>query len=173
MGTIFLQHFRKGVILFSFPVLYYVLMGRGNTVFARYVIPMVPFLCLAGAFFTVALMERLTNYFQPLLGKVGGFIVILLLVGPTFRATIQCDHLLAQTDNRLLAKQWAQNHIPEGSSVYQTGHYYGKVQLYPWLGLLKTELDLSLNQPERKRNHTGYDGLPGEKPVGDPSRAVL
>jgi len=40
---------RDGVLLAAFPVAYFLFMGRGQTVFARYAIPLLPFLAIAAA----------------------------------------------------------------------------------------------------------------------------
>ncbi len=39
---------RRGILVALFPVAYYALIGSGRTVFARYALPLVPFLCLSG-----------------------------------------------------------------------------------------------------------------------------
>ena len=44
------RDWRKGTLVALFPVSYYVLLGGGYTVFARHMIPVVPFLCLTGGY---------------------------------------------------------------------------------------------------------------------------
>jgi 4-amino-4-deoxy-L-arabinose transferase-like glycosyltransferase len=49
------QDRRAGVLFALFPVVYFAVIGGGQTAFARYVIPLVPFLCLSAAHAAVAL----------------------------------------------------------------------------------------------------------------------
>ena len=44
---------REGVMVALFPVAYYAVIGSGYTVFAHYILPVVPFLCLTAAFAVV------------------------------------------------------------------------------------------------------------------------
>jgi hypothetical protein len=41
---------RLAALVLAFPVPYYVVLGFGHTVFVRYLVPMVPFVCLTAAF---------------------------------------------------------------------------------------------------------------------------
>ena len=41
---------RLGILFLIFPAAYYAFIGAGETAFARYIIPVVPFLCLAAAY---------------------------------------------------------------------------------------------------------------------------
>src|SRR5262249_25662584 len=41
---------RVGALVAVFPVSYYLLLGSGYTVFARYMLPVVPFICLTAAY---------------------------------------------------------------------------------------------------------------------------
>ena len=41
---------RKGALVAAFPLSYYLLVGSGYTVFVRYIIPVVPFLCLTAGY---------------------------------------------------------------------------------------------------------------------------
>ena len=110
---------KKAVLLCSFPVLYYITIGRGYTVFLRYAIPLVPFLCITGAITVVALgdvirrrVERPRYLIIPLLAA--------LTVLPSARSVVWTDLLLARKDTRLLALQWMEANLPAGASVYMT-----------------------------------------------------
>ena len=56
---------RRGVLVALFPVAYYALTGSGRTVFARYILPAVPFLCLTAGYFVVTTAAVVTNYLRP------------------------------------------------------------------------------------------------------------
>jgi hypothetical protein len=44
---------RKSITVLAFPIAYYLVAGNGYAVFARYILPVVPFLCIAAAWFLV------------------------------------------------------------------------------------------------------------------------
>lgn len=43
------EHRILGLLIWSFPLAYYVVAGSGRVAFARYMTPMVPFICIAAA----------------------------------------------------------------------------------------------------------------------------
>jgi 4-amino-4-deoxy-L-arabinose transferase-like glycosyltransferase len=117
------------LILGIFPVAYYVVVGMGHNVFVRYVIPVVPFLCLFAAY-TVTEAARLLAR-GALAGRealaAGGLAVA--IVAPTAWSTVQFDYLLSQDDNRNVAARWVEENVPLGSSIYTAGNLYGHLQL--------------------------------------------
>ena len=128
---------RKAMVLCSFPVVYYATIGKGYTVFLRYMIPLVPFLCVTGAVFTVAIGDRLARYLKPHLRNVTTLVVVALTILPSACNAIHFDRLLGQKDNRLIATEWVNENIEAGSSIYQSGSWAGKLQLYPTLESLE------------------------------------
>ena len=48
-----------GIVLLSCPVALYALAGRGYAVFARHMLPVVPFLCITAAWAAVGVARRL------------------------------------------------------------------------------------------------------------------
>ncbi len=122
---------RTALLLCSFPLAYYAAAGQGRTVFVRYVIPMLPFLCMTAAVAVVTIAARLTPVMRlpgrhtPLLTAVAAGLVIL----PSATALVQLDYLLGRTDNRLVATRWVRSRIPQGASLYQSGESYGRLEL--------------------------------------------
>ncbi|HEY2434754.1 MAG TPA: glycosyltransferase family 39 protein [Vicinamibacterales bacterium] len=117
---------REAVALVSFPVAYLAAASTGSTVFARYALPLVPFICVAAAEAIASLAGRAGHY------KVAVVVALsALLAFPSMRAAFWLDTLLARTDSRLLAAQWIAAHVPSGATIAQTGSVYGKVQ---WSG---------------------------------------
>src|SRR5205807_1442618 len=49
MAAILVRQPQRGMLLFSFPIAYYIVAGSIRNLFFRYAIPIVPFLCLAAA----------------------------------------------------------------------------------------------------------------------------
>ncbi len=116
-------------ILLSFPLLYYVISGQGLTVFVRYAVPLVPFLCMTAAFIVVHISERITTRWP----KAENYAVVFLslIILPSFVHCLRFDYFLTQRDSRLLAADWIRENLPEDSSIYQTGMFFGWAQLFP------------------------------------------
>ena len=117
------------LVLGVFPVAYYVVVGMGHNVFVRYMIPVVPFLCLFAAYGVTELGRLLAR--ASLAGReplIAGALSLAIVV-PTAASTIQFDYLLAQDDNRNVAARWVQQQVAHGSSIYTAGNLYGHLQL--------------------------------------------
>jgi hypothetical protein len=118
------------LLVLSFPVAYYAVIGAGRTVFIRYVDPILPFGCLlaAVAVSRVAARARVEE------GHVVTAVATLLtavLVWPSAARAVAFDRLIARRDNRLLAAEWLEANIPAGVSLCQTGSGYGGLQSSP------------------------------------------
>ncbi len=112
---------RQAAMIFAFPLIYYVVAGRGQTVFVRYMVPIVPFICLgAGAVIASAhgAFERRGRRFADAVAAV----FLLLCAAPTALKAVAFDRLLSQTDSRVLAAKWIMNHVPAGATVLMTGN---------------------------------------------------
>ncbi len=101
------RHRPEDIVVLSSLIIYFGAAGSGKTVFLRYMVPMVPFLCVAAG----TLLDRGTQ------GWKGGWAALLagLLSGPSGYAILQHDTLLARTDTRLLAAQWIKSHVPRNA----------------------------------------------------------
>lgn len=117
------------LVLGVFPVAYYAVVGMGHNVFVRYMVPVVPFLCLFAAYAVTELARLLSRASsagrEPLIAGA----LSLAIVAPTAASSIQFDYLLAQDDNRNVAARWVQQQVPPGSSIYTAGNLYGHLQL--------------------------------------------
>lgn len=116
-------------VLFAFPVAYYVAAGRGYTVFARYVIPILPFLCIGSAWLIVAVVRTLARPAAPAMRAALIAIAAIAAVAPTARKTVQLDRLLSATDNRVIVARALVHTVSPRSFLYQSGEAYGYV---PW-----------------------------------------
>ena len=85
--------------------------------FARYLIPVLPFLTLFAAFGTVKLVDWLTKRWSPKVRTLALTVTALaLVVIPAYRIVI-LNRLWAQTDTRTLAKIWVEENIQEGAAI--------------------------------------------------------
>lgn len=112
-------------------VVYFAVAGSGKVVFMRYMLPLLPLLCLAAGGVVVAL-GRSTR---------GVVVLALLMVAPTVWSSWHHSILLAQTDTRVLAARWIEQQVPEGSRIgLCCASDYG----YPQLRLDRPALELRL-----------------------------
>jgi 4-amino-4-deoxy-L-arabinose transferase-like glycosyltransferase len=103
------RSWKKAVAVCAFPVLYYLLLGRGYTVFVRYIVPVVPFLCITAAVGLVAVATRLTER-SPRVRPAVLAILVLAVGTPSMMSVLKFDRLIARADTRLLALQWLDKH---------------------------------------------------------------
>jgi hypothetical protein len=109
MFLLAVRSWRKAVLLCTFPVLYYVLVGRGLTVFVRYVTPLVPFLCVTAAVAVAEVARRIAAGSARGVSAVAATAALLLAV-PSLERSAAFDRLIVQTDTRILAKAWLDEH---------------------------------------------------------------
>jgi 4-amino-4-deoxy-L-arabinose transferase-like glycosyltransferase len=132
--VIALRDARRALLLLSFPVVYYLGMGSGRTVFMRHMLPVVPFAAIAAGVFVDWVSERVsrTEWRRPLndVALVATVLTAVLGVDSAVRA-MQLDARLAVPDTRTLAAQMLEARLPQGASVYQNGPLYARVQLWP------------------------------------------
>ena len=126
---------RQAAVVLAFPLAYYIVAGTGYTVFARYMMPILPFLCLTAAWLVVTVVRASVPASRPARRRVAIAVAALLAVAPSALKVVQLDRLLARTDNRVLVAEALSALIPPGSSVYHSGEGYGHVYWSPALGL--------------------------------------
>ena len=99
------RSWRTAALLCTFPILYYLILGRGYTVFARYMTPMVPFLCITAAIAVVELANRATRSW-PRSRTWMVAIVATAVALPSIGRVIAFDRLISRADTRLMASRW-------------------------------------------------------------------
>jgi hypothetical protein len=110
---------RKGALVCSFPVLYYLLLGRGTTVFVRYMIPIVPFLCITAAVSVMALTTRLSPRSRNTGALISAAVAVLIAL-PSIQRVMALDSLLTETDTRVLATRWLHGRTQSSEWVSET-----------------------------------------------------
>ena len=122
------RHTRHGIILLSFVVAFYALVGSGRNVFFRYVLPIVPILCLSAALLVRQGSYWLARRYQfadrPILAAM-----VVIAVAPGLIASVWLDVLLARTDTRVIASRWLVQQLRDGDTVYDAGDSYGRLDL--------------------------------------------
>jgi 4-amino-4-deoxy-L-arabinose transferase-like glycosyltransferase len=109
---------RLGLLLLSFPISYFIVAGSFRNLFFRYMVPLVPFLCLAAA-------RAVTRFVK---SEALVAVVAVLLVLPSAMSVVRFDRIVSRTDNRVVVARWFDDHVPAGNSVLLSGSSYGYVQ---------------------------------------------
>jgi 4-amino-4-deoxy-L-arabinose transferase-like glycosyltransferase len=121
---------RSALLVGLFPVVYFLMMGRGYTVFARYMLPIMPFLCLTGAWAIVRLGSVLASATGPSTKRTWMTVMLsAIIIAPSASNVVHIDRLLARPDSRLIAAKWLRSNMPAAATVYQSGSIYSQVQL--------------------------------------------
>jgi 4-amino-4-deoxy-L-arabinose transferase-like glycosyltransferase len=117
-----------GLLLLSYPAAYYAVAGASRGMFFRYALPVAPFLCVTAA---VAVVDaaRFATRGRPRASVPVVTAAALLVAGPSMVSVWHFDRVMAETDNRVLVSRWVEDHVPEGSSILQSGSQYGYAQL--------------------------------------------
>jgi hypothetical protein len=124
------QDRRAGTLFALFPIVYFAVIGAGQTAFARYIIPVVPFLCLSAAHATVEIARWLAHRSRrPAWAPAFAWSLAVLVAAPSAWSTVRTDRLLSRTDNRLIAARWIHEQFAHGATMYQSGSGYGQIQL--------------------------------------------
>ena len=128
---------RDALIVLAFCAALYGSMANGHTVFFRYVLPLVPAICLsaaAGVRWAAAWLTARTRLAPATVAAVAAAAV----------ATTACvnsvwlDQLLSRTDTRLLAGSWLAAQVRPDESVYDSGEqgyarvFLGNVRAHVW-----------------------------------------
>lgn len=105
------RHKRRDVLLLSFPIFYFLYVGSWQVVYGRYMIPILPMLCILAASAVFALVKKFKRS-----NLVLGALVGLVLVQPAWEV-VRNDHILTQIDTRTLAKEWIDENLPDKSTI--------------------------------------------------------
>ena len=121
LGVIYLAlHLDKRRFFFlSFPVLYFLIIGAAKLRQVKYIMPIVPFLCVAAGFVIVWFVDEMMVRKKGQKSKII-FALGLLTVFPSLVACLRYDYLKIFPDTRNLVNAWAMTHIPPGSKVLVT-----------------------------------------------------
>lgn len=115
---------KMSVLLLSFPLTYYMLMGSTRHYFARYALPLVPFMALFAAEAIVTVWAwgaaRRTR-----LGWCLAALLVVAAIAQPLAQSIRHDLLLTRQDTRTPAKQWIEATIPGGAKIAIDWPVYG------------------------------------------------
>ncbi len=121
---------RRGLLVALFPVAYYLVTGSGRTVFARYILPAIPFLCLTAGYLIATVAASMATWLRqdrwrsPLTA-----LLTLAVMTPSIMSVVAFDRLIAREDTRVLARQWIEARFAPGTTIAQVG----ATNAYPYI----------------------------------------
>jgi hypothetical protein len=119
---------RHASILGAFAIALYVSIGGGRTVFFRYVLPLVPVLCLSAA----VAAERAAFWLSTRTGRtlaISRAIVAVLVAGIGLVNCVWFDILMSRTDSRVVAARWFETRLRPDDTLYDSGGNYTRLEL--------------------------------------------
>lgn len=135
MAAILMRTPKIGLVLFSFPLVYYAVAGNLQLLFVRYAIPIAPFLCLAAGWLVCAAADWLASLLPTRRTALWAALIAvassLVVAAPSAASVWQFDRLIGRPDNRVVLARWVNAHVPINSSVLQSGSPYGHAQFDP------------------------------------------
>lgn len=176
---------REAGVLLAFPLAYFALLAPGRTVFVRYAVPLLPFLCVAGAFGLAELGRALAARTWPRSAPAWCALLCAAALAPGAMRIAQLDALLRERDNRLVVQDWIQANLPAGSTLHQAvpgelfyGPQWARIDLFPSVEMLERDLAglVAAGRAERRLrvliDELRERGAPGFVEVGfDPAQA--
>jgi 4-amino-4-deoxy-L-arabinose transferase-like glycosyltransferase len=103
-------------ILIAFPLIYFLVMGATKHYFARYTIPLIPFLVIFSAHGLVWVTNRLFKENHKL-ATTSLVVLSALLIFQPMISSIRVNQLFSRLDTRTQAKEWIEANIPDGSKI--------------------------------------------------------
>ena len=123
------RHRSAAFVLGTFALAFYTAIGSGYTVFFRYVLPLVPFICLlagVGVFYAAEWLTRTVGVPR----RVALALTAVISLGPGLVYSVWFDLLLARTDTRVLAGEWLTSNLEPDDTVYDAGGTYTRLDLW-------------------------------------------
>ena len=108
---------RRAIPLLSLPILLYYVISRQNNGFTRYMVPIVPYLCVTAAAATLAATDWIGRRFGNRARGWTTAAVCVLLIAPSAGRLARFDYLLTREDTRLQARRWIFENIPQETFI--------------------------------------------------------
>ena len=103
----------RALVFWAFPITCFAVAGAISNLFTRYVVPIVPFLCV-GAAIAVVEIGRVIGARLRVHHSVVATLVAVAVVAPSAWSVVRFDRIMAHADNRVLVADWVQRHVPPG-----------------------------------------------------------
>jgi 4-amino-4-deoxy-L-arabinose transferase-like glycosyltransferase len=133
----FLRQYRPySFVIAGFAISFYASIGSGQTVFFRYVLPLVPLACLSAAIAVTHAASWLESS-RGIQRRTTIAVLTTVIVVPALANSLWFDALLAKTDTRVLAARWLATRLTADMSLHDATGPYSRLDLaavpfHPW-----------------------------------------
>lgn len=114
---------RRTLLVLAFPIVYFIFIGSARLKWDRWIIPVIPFVCLYAAIaldrfinvLNVSLWKilEIKKYFLPIRFVIIISLLFAFTVHP-IKESISIDKTISLPDTRQICTEWIKKHIPEG-----------------------------------------------------------
>jgi len=124
IGLIVLLYRRNklDLIVFLFPLIYFISICNGNFKWERYTITLMPFVAISAAIFIDLLIKKTVGERRSIMRAVFIAGLTLFITAPQAYNILRYEYLLTQKDTRKEAKEWVERSIPTGSKIAQDAY---------------------------------------------------
>ncbi len=103
-------------LLLPAPVIFLVFMGLQGRYFGRWLMPVLPIVCVLAAYFAVELSDRV-SWRRPVLGPTVLVVAVVALLGQGLVSSIHSGLTLSRADTRNQTRAWMVAHVPVGAHI--------------------------------------------------------
>ncbi len=103
-------------LLVPAPVVFLIFMGLQGRYFGRWLMPVLPIVCVLAAYFAVELADRV-SWRRPVLGPTVLVVAVVALLGQGIVYSIHSGLTLARADTRNQTRAWMVAHVPVGAHI--------------------------------------------------------
>jgi 4-amino-4-deoxy-L-arabinose transferase-like glycosyltransferase len=115
-SILLVRDWRLTLIIFCFPTFHfaYIVFSGG---LSRYMIPVMPALEIAAAWFAVSAINLIREKTKPARARIFSVALVILLISYSFLIVMLWDYRISYADTRTLAREWIEKHIPSQSRI--------------------------------------------------------
>jgi len=108
----------RWTLLVAFPIVWFYVLATKSLIFGRYLLPMLPFVCILAAIAVISGVSLLRRFAIP---RVARTALIVALTGaavlPPAVTSIRFDRTIGRQPTQALAYGWIARHVPSGSRI--------------------------------------------------------
>jgi len=105
-------------LLTVFPLVYFFMISEHSLIFARYLLPAVPFACLLAGIATTESAAWLQRYIRaPWVQPLVTATLVVVMAWPQVRQAVGFNRMITAIGTQRLAYEWIEANIPKGSNV--------------------------------------------------------
>jgi hypothetical protein len=117
-ATAFLRDRVVALLLVPAPILYIIFMGVQERYFGRWLLPVLPIICLLAAYGTLALLDALRRRRGSGVATAAAAAAVVALLAQSVLYSVHNGFVLSRADTRNLTRDWMFENVPAKSSVF-------------------------------------------------------